>query len=93
MNELDDEERIDADVYILADTSVYADLRIHTYIFKNIVILACSIKKETLSEIMRIFKNKDVLIVNDTFERTIETAATFYASGIGHLNLVFYKSG
>lgn len=82
--------RINADVYVLVDRSVLAYLRTHTSSFKNIVILTRSIRKENLSSIMKIPKNEDVLIVNDTPERAIETASMLYELGIGHLNFVVY---
>lgn len=89
-DELGDGIRINADVYVLVDRSVLAYLRTHTSSFKNIVILTRSIRKENLSSIMKIPKNEDVLIVNDTPERAIETASMLYELGIGHLNFVVY---
>ena len=91
INKLDDRSKVEADVYVLVDRSVLAHLRTHTSTFKNIVILTRSIRKETLREIMKIPENEDVLIVNDTFERAIETASMFYELGIGHLNFVVYN--
>lgn len=91
VNELGEEVRINADVYVLVDRSVLAHLRTHTSSFKNIVILTRSIRKENLSKIMKIPKNEDVLIVNDTLERAIETATMLYELGIGHLNFVVYN--
>lgn len=90
-NELSDRDSIRADVYVLVDRSILANLRTHTTSFKNIVILTRSIRKDNLSKIMEIPKNKDVLIVNDVVERTIETASMLYELGIGHLNFIIYN--
>ncbi len=90
-NELSERDRIKADVYVLVDRSVLANLRTHTSSFKNIVILTRSIRKENLGKIMDIPKNEDVLVVNDTLERTIETASMLYELGIGHLNFIVYN--
>ena len=87
-NELTEKDRIKADVYVLVDRSVLANLRTHTASFKNIVILTRSISKDNLKKIMEIPKNEDVLIVNDALERTIETASMLYELGIGHLNFI-----
>ncbi len=90
-NELTEKDRIKADVYVLVDRSILANLRTHTTSFKNIVILTRSIRKDNLSKIMEIPKNEDVLIVNDVVERTIETASMLYELGIGHLNFIIYN--
>ncbi len=90
-NEMGEGVRIDADVFVLVDRSVLANLRTHTSSFKNIVILTRSIKREKLTSIMQIPKNEDVLVANDTFERAIETASMLYELGIGHLNFVVYN--
>lgn len=90
-NELSDRDSIRADVYVLVDRSILANLRTHTTFFKNIVILTRSIRKDNLSKIMEIPKNEDVLIVNDVVERTIETASMLYELGIGHLNFIIYN--
>lgn len=90
-NELTEKDRIKADVYVLVDRSVLANLRTHTASFKNIVILTRSISKDNLKKIMEIPKNEDVLIVNDALERTIETASMLYELGIGHLNFIVYN--
>lgn len=90
-NELSDRDNIRADVYVLVDRSILANLRTHTTSFKNIVILTRSIRKDNLSKIMEIPKNEDVLIVNDVVERTIETASMLYELGIGHLNFIIYN--
>lgn len=90
-NELTEKDRIKADVYVLVDRSVLANLRTHTASFKNIVILTRSIRKDNLKKIMEIPKNEDVLIVNDALERTIETASMLYELGIGHLNFIVYN--
>ena len=89
--ELTERDRIKADVYVLVDRSVLANLRTHTANFKNIVVLSRSVKKENLRDIMRIPRNEDVLVVNDNLERTIETASMFYELGIGHLNFIVYN--
>ena len=68
-NELSDRDSIRADVYVLVDRSILANLRTHTTSFKNIVILTRSIRKDNLSKIMEIPKNEDVLIVNDVVEK------------------------
>ena len=47
-NELTEKDRIKADVYVLVDRSVLANLRTHTASFKNIVILTRSISKDNL---------------------------------------------
>lgn len=90
-NELSDRDSIRADVYVLVDRSILANLRTHTTSFKNIVILTRNIRKDNLSKIMEIPKNEDVLIVNDVVERTIETASMLYELGIGHLNFIIYN--
>ena len=90
-NDLSDRDSISADVYVLVDRSILANLRTHTTSFKNIVILTRSIRKDNLSKIMEIPKNEDVLIVNDVVERTIETASMLYELGIGHLNFIIYN--
>lgn len=90
-NELSDRDSIRADVYVLVDRSILANLRTHTTSFKNIVILTRSIRKDNLSKIMEIPKNEDVLIVNDVVERTIETASMLYELGIGHLKFIIYN--
>ena len=90
-NELSDRDSIRADVYVLVDRSILANLRTHTTSFKNTVILTRSIRKDNLSKIMEIPKNEDELIVNDVVERTIETASMLYELGIGHLNFIIYN--
>lgn len=90
VDELSNDSQVNADAYIVIDKKLLPELKKHIFIFKNAVIMTRSARKEHLPKILKIPKNTDVLIVNDTLQSAEEMVYMFYELGIGHVNFIPY---
>lgn len=80
--------KIMADAYILTDEVMLYPLKEYITNCNNIIIMYRSLNKNSLIEISKISKDTDVLIVNDTYESSVQTLCALYESGMSHINLV-----
>lgn len=91
IDELLSNTQVNADAYIVIDKKLLPELKKHIFVFKNVVIMTRSARKKHLPKILRIPKNTDVLIVNDTLQSAEEMVYMFYELGIGHVNFIPYN--
>lgn len=80
--------KIMADAYILTDEVMLYPLKEYITNCNNIIIMYRSLNKKNLVEVSKISKDTDVLIVNDTYESSVQTLCALYESGMSHINLV-----
>lgn len=80
--------KIIADAYILTDEIMLYPLKEYITNCSNIIIMYRSLNKKNLIEISKISKDTDILIVNDTYESSVQTLCALYESGMSHINLV-----
>lgn len=88
LTDLTDNVKIDADAYILTEETMLYPLKECITNYNNIIFMYRSLKKKNLIEVSKIPKNTDVLIVNDTYETSVQTLCALYESGMSHINLV-----
>ena len=79
---------IHADAYILTDETMLYPLKKRITNYNNIVVMHRSIKKHKLHEVSQIPKDTNVLVINDTYERAVQTLCSLYELGMNHINLV-----
>lgn len=88
LSELDANIKIDADAYIITHETMLYSLKDRITNYNNIVTMYRSIKKQHLHEIFQIPEDTNVLVVNDTYETTVQTLCSLYELGMNHINLV-----
>lgn len=90
-NELDDNEIIDGDIFLVLFEYMIYPLKKHIKNFNNVIVMTRGIDKNLIPEIRNIPTNTDVLVVNDTYEDTIQITNTFYELGLNHINFIPYE--
>jgi transcriptional regulator with PAS, ATPase and Fis domain len=80
--------KIDADAYILTEETMLYPLKECITNYNNIIFMYRSLKKKNLSEVSKVHKNTDVLVVNDTYESSVQTLCSLYELGFSHINLM-----
>jgi len=80
--------KIMADAYILTDEMMLYPLKEYITNCNNIIIMYRSLNKKNIIEVLKISIDTDILIVNDTYESSVQTLCALYESGINHINLV-----
>ncbi len=91
-NQLESTTRIDADVFLVIDRKLIEELRWHTDVLRNVVVMERSISQDQLKEILEIPKGSRVLVVNDTEENAKEMMNMLYELNIGHVFLIPYPT-
>lgn len=90
-NELEDNEIINGDIFLVLFEYMIYPLKKHIKNFNNVIVMTRGIDKKLIPEIRNIPTNTDVLVVNDTYEDTIQTTNTFYELGLNHINFIPYE--
>lgn len=76
-------------------TVLYKDrvhpLNCHLSALDKVLVLSRTIQKKYLQTILDIPPKSNVLVVNDTYESTLQTINTLYELGINHLNLIQFS--
>lgn len=91
LNELDEHEIIEGDIYLVLYEHMIYPLKKHITNFNNVIFMTRGIKKKHINEIRKIPNNSDVLVVNDSYESTIQTTNIFYELGISQINFIPYE--
>lgn len=91
LNELDEHEPIEGDIYLVLYEHMIYPLKKHITNFNNVVVMTRGVKKKFINEIRRIPNNTDILVVNDSYDSTIQTTNTFYELGISNINFIPYE--
>lgn len=90
LDQLDKNQLIIADAVLLHGEKLLYHVQPHLAEMDNLIVLSRSISEKHLSEIMCIPKDTDVLVVNDTFDSTMDVLYTLYGLGV-HFNLIPYE--
>ena len=90
LDELDRGQLVIADAVLLHGEKLLYHVQPHLAEMDNLIVLSRSISEKNLSKIMCIPKDTDVLVVNDTFDSTMDVLYTLYGLGV-HFNLIPYE--
>ena len=77
-----------ADAFLAAGEKIFQEIKEYVDDFRKIIKLNRSPDKNSLTQISKIPAGTKVLIVNDSYSTSVETAQAFYETGIGHINLI-----
>lgn len=88
LNELEEDEIIEADAFLVLYEEMLYYLTKHINDFSKVIIIGRSIQKARLNHILSIPEGTDVLVINDSRESTLQTVYMIYELGISHLNLL-----
>lgn len=88
LDELKDDEIIEGDVFLVIFEKMLSSLKKHIHNFNKIVIMTRGIDKISISEIQKIPPNTNVLVVNDCYESTMQTAFELNCLGLGYINFI-----
>ena len=91
LNELAQGLTLEADAYIVVHQDMLYPLKNHIENFSKVILMNRSINRTCVPAILELPKDTDVLVVNDSYESTIETTYAFYELGIGHINFIPYE--
>lgn len=92
LTDLEPGEKLDADAFLALGDSVIDDLNEHIDNFSKVIKINRSPDRESLKAISKIPVGSTALIVNDTYESSLDATRSFYEVGIGHINMVPYDS-
>jgi transcriptional regulator with PAS, ATPase and Fis domain len=91
LSELDEHEMIEGDIYLVLYEHMIYILKKHISDFDKVVVMTRGINKKFVNEIRKVPDNTDILVVNDSYESTIQTTNTFYELGISNINFIPYE--
>jgi len=83
----------DADLYIITVSSLYHMVKKYIPKGKKVIIPSNTITKSQYEQIISIPSGTSVMVVNDTYESTIQTITLFHNLGINHLDFIPYYTG
>ncbi len=91
LSELGEHEMIEGDIYLVLYEHMIYILKKHISDFDKVVVMTRGINKKFVNEIRKVADNTDILVVNDSYESTIQTTNTFYELGISNINFIPYE--
>ncbi|WP_326908000.1 sigma-54 interaction domain-containing protein [Sedimentibacter sp. MB31-C6] len=91
LNELGEYEKIVGDIYLALYEQMVYPLKKHITNFNNVIVMTRGINKKYVNEIRKMPCNTDILVINDSYESTIQTTNTFYELGISNINFIPYE--
>lgn len=88
------EETLTADAFLALGEDIFQRVKESGYVddFSKIIKMNRSPDRMALNKISEIAHNTNVLIVNDSYESSLDTTYSFYEAGIGHINMIPYDS-
>ena len=93
LSDIDDNEILDADAFLVSPNDAMQNVRPHVSDFSKVIKITRSPDKEVLNTLSSIPAGSTVLIVNDSYETSLDTTQSFYEVGIGHINMVPFDEG
>lgn len=88
LSELKGGEKIDADAYLLTEETMLYAIKEKITNYNNIILMYRSLAKKYLHKVSKLPKNANVLVVNDTYESSVQTLCSLYELGFSHVNLI-----
>ena len=88
------DEKLKADAFLALGEDIFQKVKENGYVddFSKIIKMNRSPDRVALHKISVIPSNTNVLIVNDTYDSSLDTTYSFYQAGIGHINMIPYDS-
>ncbi len=90
LNEIPADEMLEADAFVVVNEDMLYPLKKHINNFYKVILMNRSINRKYITEILDLPRDTDVLVVNDSYESTIQTTYAFYELGISHVNFIPY---
>lgn len=91
LDEMDDDEVISADAYMICYEEMLRYMVNHVEDFSKVVVITRNIKQKYLESVLKIPPGTTVLVVNDSKESVLQTMYMIYELGIGHIKLIPYE--
>lgn len=92
LSDLMPDEVLTADAFLVLDEGILQDVTTHVSDFSKIIKINRSPAQEALHQVSEIPANTNVLVVNDSYESSLDTTYSFYDVGISHINMIPYDS-
>ena len=86
--DLDEKTVLEADAFLVAQSVEMQSIKDHVSDFSKVIRLTRSPNKDVLNKLSYIPSGSTVLVVNDSYNSSLETTQAFYEVGIGHVNMV-----
>lgn len=86
--DLDEKTVLKADAFLVAQSVEIQSIKDHVSDFSKVIMLTRSPNKDVLNKLSSIPSGSTVLVVNDSYNSSLETTQAFYEVGIGHVNMV-----
>lgn len=90
ISELESGTRLEADAFLALDDKAFQLANDYVDDISQVIKINRSPDRSALNQISRIPAGTTVLIVNDSYESSLDTTQSFYEIGIGHINMVAY---
>ena len=90
LNDLADGQKLHADAFLAIDEYIYQQASAYIRDFNKIIKITRSPEREALKKISKIPAGTDVLIVNDSYNSSLDTLNSFYEVGISHINMIAF---
>ena len=85
-------DKLKADAFLALDELIFHSLDGYIDDFSKIIKMNRSPDRDSLRLISKIPAGTTVLIVNDSYETSLDTTNSFYETGIGHINMIPYDA-
>ena len=90
LSDLNPDDVLQADAFLVLDEGILQDVTTHVIDFSRIIKINRSPAQEALHQLSEIPPGTNVLVVNDTYESSLDTTYSFYDVGISHINMIPY---
>ncbi len=90
LNQLAPHTVLRADAFLVRDETLLQEARTFVDDFSKIIVVNRSPMREALKQVSDIPAGTSVLLVNDSYESTLNTVYAFYEVGVSHINLIPY---
>ncbi len=84
--------KLEADAFLALGEQIHSDIKEYVDDFSKVIKMRRSPDREALKLISKIPAGKSVLIVNDSYDSSLDTTHAFYEVGVSHINMIAYDS-
>ncbi len=90
LSKLNDNETLNADAFIALNGDVFQKIKAKGCVedFHKIIKMNRSASKDALGKITKIPSGTKVLVVNDSYESSVDTVQSLYEAGINHISMI-----
>lgn len=90
LNKLNNNEILSADAFIALNGDVFQKIEAKGCVddFRKIIKMNRCVSRDALGKLTKISSGTKVLVVNDSYESSVDTVQSLYEAGIGHINMI-----